>query len=76
MLNAFTKLVLMLGTAQVMACAQAKPLSVTLVNPKTNSVMKCAARASPLNSSDSDSLSDAVEQCAKQLEMRGFVRVD
>lgn len=74
MLNALTKLSLVLTLVQVMACAQAEPLSITLVNPNTNAVLKCAARESPV--ARNDSLSSVVELCAKQLEARGFVRVD
>lgn len=74
MLNALTKFSLVLALIQVMACAQAEPLSITLVNPKTNSVMKCSAREGP--AAHSVSLSGMVELCAKQLEARGFVRVD
>ncbi len=59
---------------QVAACAQARPLSITLVNPKNNTVVKCAAQESPIR--PSSSLPDVVELCAKQLEARGFVRVD
>ena len=74
MLNALTKFSLVLALIQVMACAQAEPLSITLVNPKTNSVMKCSAREGL--AAHSVSLSGMVELCAKQLEARGFVRVD
>ena len=74
MLNALTKVTLVLTLIQVMACAQAEPLSITLVNPKTNTVMKCSARENP--ATRNGSLSGVVELCAKQLEARGFVRVD
>jgi hypothetical protein len=74
-LNALTKVsLLFLTLIQVMACAQAEPLSITLVNPKTNAVMKCSARES--SGARNGSLSGMVELCAKQLEARGFVRVD
>ncbi len=74
MLNTLTKLSLVLTLVQVMACTEAEPLSITLRNPKTNTVMRCAARQSPIR--PSASLSDVVELCAKELEARGFVRVD
>jgi hypothetical protein len=74
MINALTKLGLVLAMIQVMACAQAEPLSITLVNPKTNTVMRCSARTS--TGTQGVSLSGIVEICAKQLEARGFVRVN
>lgn len=74
MLNALTKFSLVLTLIQVMACAQADPLSIALVNPKTNTVLKCSARENTI--AHNDSLSGVVELCAKQLEARGFVRVD
>lgn len=74
MLNAITKFSVALAMIQVMACAQAEPLSITLVNPKTNAVMRCSAREGP--GAHGVSLSGIVELCAKQLEARGFVRVN
>lgn len=74
MSKALTRLGLLIGTLNVFACTQVDPLSITLVNPKTNTVMKCSARQ---GSAAADvSLSAMVELCAKQLEARGFVRVD
>jgi hypothetical protein len=73
MSNTLTKLGL-IGTLNLLACAQAEPLSITLVNPKTNTVMKCSVRQGP--AATDVSLSAMVELCAKQLEARGFVRVD
>jgi hypothetical protein len=58
----------------VCACSQAEPLSITMLNPKTNTVMRCSARQGP--AATDASLSAMVELCAKQLEARGFVRVD
>jgi hypothetical protein len=72
--NAITKIGLLVGTLNLIACAQAEPLSITMVNPKTNTVMKCSARQGPV--APSVSLSGMVELCAKQLEARGFIRVD
>ena len=64
----------LIGILNVLACAQAEPLSITLVNPKTNAVMRCSAHQGPV--APDMSLSAMVELCAKQLEARGFVRVD
>ncbi len=74
MSNVLKKSGLALVLIHVAACAQAQPLSITLVNPKTNAVMKCAAYQSPIK--PSSALADVVEICAEQLEARGFVRVD
>ena len=74
MANAFTRLALASAAALPLACSQAEPLSITLINPKTNSVMRCAARQAP--AAADVSLSSIVELCAKQLEARGFIRVD
>jgi hypothetical protein len=64
----------LIGILNVLACAQVEPLSITLVNPKTNAVMRCSARQGPF--AHDISLSAIVELCAKQLEAHGFVRVD
>jgi len=64
----------LIGILNVLACAQVEPLSITLVNPKTNAVMRCSARQGPV--APDISLSAIVELCAKQLEAHGFVRVD
>ena len=64
----------LVGLLNLLACAQAEPLSITLVNPKTHAVMRCAARQGPVAADVS--LSGMVELCAKQLEAHGFVRVD
>jgi hypothetical protein len=75
MLDGFRKYGPLLISIQVAACAQqAEPLSITLRNPKNNTVITCTAHQSPIR--PSDSLSSTVELCAKQLEARGFVRVD
>lgn len=74
MLNTVSKFGLVLVMIQVIACAQAEPLSITLVNPKTNTVLRCSARAGP--GAHGASLSRIVETCAERLEARGFVRVD
>ena len=58
----------------VAACTQTSPLSITLKDPKTNAVRKCAARE--FGATDSELLAKAVETCARQLEEHGFVRVD
>jgi hypothetical protein len=74
MLDALRKCGSLLILIQLAACAQAQPLSITLRNPKTDAVIKCTAREDPVR--PSGSLSGTVELCAKQLEARGFVRVD
>jgi hypothetical protein len=74
MSNGMKQLGLLIGMASFYACAQAEPLSITMVNPKTNTVMRCAARQGP--ATNNASLSPTVELCAKQLEARGFIRVD
>ncbi len=74
MLDVLRNCCLVLVLIQVAACATAEPLSITLVDPKTNTTMKCTAKESPFR--PNASLSGAVETCAKQLEAHGFVRVD
>jgi hypothetical protein len=74
--NGLARLVLLMGLVNIFACSQAEPLSITLVNPKTNTVMKCSARQGQGPTATDVSLSGMVELCAKQLEARGFVRVD
>ena len=56
------------------ACTQTAPLSITLKDPKTNTVRTCSARQFSKN--DAAFLANAVETCAKQLEAYGFVRVN
>ena len=58
----------------VAACTQTSPLSITLKDPKTNVVRKCAARE--FGATHTELLAKAVETCARQLEEHGFVRVD
>ena len=55
-------------------CAATPNLSVQLVHPKTNVVQNCTARESTAR--DIPLLSAAVEACARQLEARGFIRVE
>jgi len=55
-------------------CAATPNLSVQLVHPKTNVVQNCTARES--TAKDIPLLSSAVEACARQLEARGFIRVE
>ena len=73
MSNKLTRLGL-IAIFNAVACAQVEPLSITLVNPKTNTVLRCSARQGP--TATDASLSATVELCAKQLEARGFVRVE
>ena len=55
-------------------CTQTTPLSITLVDPKTNSVQKCTAREG--SARDVSALSSAVEMCARKLETLGYVRTN
>jgi hypothetical protein len=55
-------------------CAQTNPLSIKLMDPTTKSVTTCSAREGAAK--DIPALSGAVEACARQLEARGFVRVN
>jgi hypothetical protein len=48
-------------------------LSIRLSNPETNQTLFCNA-GDPLARSDREVLAGAVEDCARQLEARGFVR--
>ena len=55
-------------------CSSASPpLSINMVNPKTNQSLTCSA-SDPLSRKDNPMLAAAVETCAKQLEANGFVR--
>jgi hypothetical protein len=65
---------IVMGMFLVAGCGPSYPLSVTLMNPKTQMVRKCSARES--GPQDVPMLARAVEACAQQLEARGFVRVD
>jgi len=58
----------------VAACAQTAPLSITLIDPKTNAKQKCSASEGAAK--DVAALSGAVEMCARQLEALGFVRIN
>ena len=56
------------------ACTSASgPLSITLYNAKTNQTLTCKARDT-LGRTDPAILSATVENCARELEARGFVR--
>ncbi len=74
MLDAVKKWASVFTLIQLVACVPTEPLSITLRNPKTNAVVNCTAHEDPLR--PSGALSGAVELCAKQLEARGFVRVE
>ena len=56
------------------ACGATDPLVISLYNPKTNTLRKCAARES--TPEHTQMLASIVETCARQLEAHGFVRVD
>lgn len=62
------------GMLFIFGCSAASPMSITLYHPKTKIARTCAARESAAR--EIEVLSAAVEACAKQLETRGFVRVD
>ena len=57
------------------ACGAAGPgpLSITLEHPETKQTLVCAAK-DQLGRSDPETLAGAVENCARTLETRGFVR--
>jgi hypothetical protein len=65
---------LAIGTLLIVGCTATSPMSITLYNPKTKVTRTCVARESAAR--QIEALSSAVEACAKQLEARGFVRVD
>lgn len=55
-------------------CTASDPLSITLYHPETKITRRCAARAA--SPRDVPVLAGAVEACARQLEARGFQRLD
>ena len=55
-------------------CAATPNLSVQMYHPKTKVVQNCTARES--TAKDIPLLFSAVEACARQLEARGFIRVE
>ena len=67
-------LLLLFAACYASGCAATPNLSVQLVHPKTNVVQNCTARESTAR--DIPLLSAAVEACARQLEARGFIRVE
>lgn len=67
-------LLLLFTASYTSGCAATPNLSVQLVHPKTKAVQSCTARES--TSRDIPLLSSAVEACARQLEARGFIRVE
>jgi hypothetical protein len=70
-----SQILLLLFTAcYTSGCAATPILSVQLVHPKTKAMRTCSARES--TSKDIPMLTDAVEACARQLEARGFIRVE
>jgi hypothetical protein len=67
-------LAVFVGIGLLSGCATTNPLSISLYNPKTNMIRKCAARTSDMQ--QSELLAGIVETCARQLEAHGFVRVN
>jgi len=67
-------LFLLFAACYASGCAATPNLSVQLYHPKTKAVQSCTARES--TSKDIPMLTDAVETCARQLEARGFIRVE
>lgn len=65
---------LLIGIEFLSACVATDPLMISLYNPKTNTLRKCAARES--TTKNTQMLAGIVETCARQLEAHGFVRVD
>ena len=49
------------------------PLAIKMVNPETKQTLDCHAK-DPTGRTDRELLASAVENCARQLEARGFVR--
>src|SRR3990172_4116991 len=67
-------LLLVFGVWYASGCAATPNLSVQMYHPKTKVVQNCTARES--TAKDIPLLSTAVEACARQLEARGFIRVE
>ena len=67
-------LLLLFPACYAAGCTATQNLSVQLYHAKTNTMRTCTARES--TSRDIPMLADAVETCARQLEARGFIRVD
>jgi len=67
-------LLLLFAACYASGCAATPNLSVQMYHPKTKVVQNCAARES--TAKDIPLLSSAVEACARQLEARGFIRVE
>jgi hypothetical protein len=63
-----------MGIGFFSACTATNPLTITLYNPKTNTLRKCVARES--SPKYTQMLAGIVETCARQLEAHGFVRVN
>jgi hypothetical protein len=66
-----------LALCSLLGCTTASPTSISLYHPRTKITRTCEIRDSGGGSLKyAEALSGAVEACAKQLEARGFVRVD
>ena len=75
MASRLIRYIVSLGFCLLLGCvASQNPLSISLYDPKAGVVRTCAARES--RAGDISVLSSAVELCARQLEARGFVRVN
>lgn len=69
------KFALIAGILPLLGCASPRSLSVKMYNAKTRSVLNCAAQPTPMVK-DNALLYDAVDNCVRQLEARGYERVD
>jgi len=63
-----------IGFCFIAGCTASKPTSITLYHPENKLTRTCAVR--DISGRNVEALSSAVEACAKQLESRGFIRVD
>lgn len=54
------------------ASSASAPLSIKMINPKTQTTLMCSATDN--RGGDTSALAAIVESCARQLESRGFVR--
>ncbi|HZA55631.1 MAG TPA: hypothetical protein VE616_15380 [Candidatus Udaeobacter sp.] len=63
-----------LGALFTLGCTPSRSLFVSMHNPNTNTTLNCSARET--RGVDTEILYDAVDACVRQLEARGFVRVD
>lgn len=62
-----------LGALTFFGCAPSRSLFIQMYDPKTNRTLNCSAQDAP--GEKNEFLYDMVENCARQLEAHGFVRV-